>query len=362
MKSDRARIFPPKAFGLFLLLLLVLLPACAGFEELKGKDYQDSARLNFLEGKKYLKSENFEVAEEYFNLVKQKFSFSMHATDAELLLAEALYRRDMYGESIDAFRLFQRNHPNHECNLYAQYRVGLAFYEQMPEDWWFMPPAYERDHEYGEKARSAFKRAIRMERARDFHFPKKFVPEEVESCKGRDYLQVRSIIFDARNKERFAVRRLIDREIYVAEFYMKRDKPNGAIGRLEEAFQTFDELAEDRDMLRFLADAYREAHMYRKARSVWDWTEKVYGPGDPGVRKRAESELDRIDRHEKDYLKELAKKEEATREEREFEKAMRKKHGVMEIDPDPDPDASSVVPLPDPNETRDAISGKKRKL
>ena len=134
------------------LIILAAAFGCTEFVELVGRDYQDSAKLNFEEGLRFLKKEDYEMAEKYFQLVKNKFSYSKLSKTAELLAADTKFKRDLYSEAIDAYKNFQRKHPNHGCLPYTQYMIAEAYYEQMPEDWWFMPPVYEKDLDLTEKA------------------------------------------------------------------------------------------------------------------------------------------------------------------------------------------------------------------
>jgi len=258
-----------RAFLLLILTALIFAGGCATFKELKGADYRDSAYLNFEEGMKYLQREEYEVAEKYFQLVKDKFAFSMYAKTAELLIGDTLYMRDMHPEAIDAYKRFQRSHPDHACVPYTQFMVAEAYYDQIVEDWWFMPPVHEKDQETTEKALDEYRRLLYMMDAQDYKLPEDFKPARIVSCTGVNSEQERSYVMISREKIRFCLRRLVDREIYVADYYLKRDKPRGAVGRLEGAIKRFPAVSDDLDILLKLARAYEESNMYDKAGELW---------------------------------------------------------------------------------------------
>jgi outer membrane protein assembly factor BamD len=259
-----------------LPLIALLIVGCAGFVELKGKDYPDSARLNYEAGLKYLQSENYETAQQYFQLVKSKFAFSMYAKSAELLIADTFFLRDMHAEAVAAYKVFQRSHPNHECVPYAQFRLGEVYYDQIADNWWFMPPAYEKDQETTEKALYEFRQFLRIEGAQEFYYDKSYKPMRVSSCMGQHYQQKRSMAYMAKNKAQACMDRLIKRELYVAEFYLKRDKGAGAALRLEAMFRKYPENAANKDLVLMLARSYAAANMYKKARAAWTWISQAW--------------------------------------------------------------------------------------
>ncbi len=268
---------------LLIISALVITSGCATFKELKGADYRDSAHLNFEEGMKYLHREEYEVAEKYFQLVKDKFAFSMYAKTAELLIGDTLYMRDMHPEAIDAYKRFQRSHPDHPCVPYTQFMVAEANYDQIVEDWWFMPPVHEKDQEVTEKALDEYRRLLYMMDAQNYKLPDDFKPARIVSCTGVDSEQERSYVFIAREKIRFCLRRLVDREVYVADYYLKRNKPRGAVGRLEGALKRFPAIADDLDIMLKLAGAYEKAEMFDKAGDIWKKLKELH-PDAPGVK------------------------------------------------------------------------------
>ena len=83
----------------------------------------------------------------YFSFVKQKFPFSKYAVLAELALADTQFARGNYQEAIDAYKTFARLHPTHEKveDGYVAFKIGECYVQDMPGDWFLVPPAYEKD-------------------------------------------------------------------------------------------------------------------------------------------------------------------------------------------------------------------------
>ncbi len=261
---------------IYVLLALFAVSGCATFKEIKGKDYRDSAKLNFDEGVKYLKAEEYEIAEKYFSLVQSKFTFSMYSKTSELLVADTFYLRDMFAEAIDYYKKLQRSHPEHACVPYTQFMAGESHFEQVSEDWWFMPPVYEKDQKTTEKAMVEYQRLLYMLDAEGYKFEKDYEPPKLRVCTGMDTEQERAYAFVSRKKIRYCLRRLVDREVYVAHFYMDRDKPLGAIGRLEDVRKRYPAVNDDLEVLMLSAEAYEAARQFDKAIEAWKMLKEIH--------------------------------------------------------------------------------------
>lgn len=325
------------------LLGFGLLASCAEFREIKGADYTESARLNFKEGLRNLDSENYEIAQKYFGLVTTSYAFSQYAIRAELMVGESLLKRELYAEAISAFKSFQRNHPSHPCISYAQYRSAEAYFKQIPDDWWFMPPTFERDQDQTEKALREFETVIEMEDAYDYVFPAVYKPIKLKMCEGYSYETVRAVVYNAQKSAATCRTRLTRRELYVADYYAKRDKPLGTIGRLEPLLARDARLLKDSRILKRLADAYKGAHMYKKGQALW-----TYMAADPALKvSKAEMQkaLAALKRHEDAYLADQEKKAPELAKRQAREAAFRAKHKLSPVDPDPDPNSDAVLPF-----------------
>jgi outer membrane protein assembly factor BamD len=229
------------------LALCLLSTGCASLQ--KGEEnisYMASARMNYQKGLDELKSENYLEAQKFFIYVKNKFPFSHYATLAELRLGDAFYGEEKYLEAIDAYKLFLKNHPIHDevKSGYVSYRICQAYVQQIPSDWFIFPPSYEKDQ-------SATKDAVRTLQNFLRDFPKTtYLPK-------------------AQKLYRQCLSRLADHELYVANFYLQRDKPQATILRLEGLLKMYPDAGVDPAVLLLLGQTYLKMNQPKKAKETF---------------------------------------------------------------------------------------------
>lgn len=159
-----------------------------------------------------------------FGEVKAKFPYSRYAALAELRTADTHFRRGKYLEAVDAYRTFLKFHPNHDQAAYAMYRVGESYFEQIPTDWWFMPPGAEKDQGSTRMAISAFQDML----ARFNGGPMAdLAREHLDACR----------------------RKLADHEMYVARFYFDREHYDASERRAEAILHDYAGLGLDEEAL-----------------------------------------------------------------------------------------------------------------
>lgn len=243
-----------------LLACVPVLCACAE-DEAGDLSYGASARQNYEKGMDELRDENYLEAVKYFQYVKNKFPFSKYAAYAELRVADTRFAEAKFLEAVDIYKLFVRGHPTHPeaQSGYVEYRIVRAYVEQMPEDWFLVPPAYERDQ-------AAARDALRE--ARDF----------LERHRGSKYEP------RVRRYAHRIVRRLVDHELYAARFYLARDKPRAAAWRLEGLLESYPEARGEGDVLLLLGKTYLQMKDGKKARETFARLVREQ-PGDYQARK-----------------------------------------------------------------------------
>ncbi len=204
--------------ALFAAALAAPIGACSSTRP--DASYSDSARAAFDEAMEAFDDEDFLEAVKRLTTVKNKYAYSRWAALAELRIADAYYEQDKWIEAIDAYRTFAQSRPNHPDVPYALYRVGRSYYEQIPSDFFILPPVHERDP-------AATKDTLRaLETFVDRY------PENENAA-------------DARDRIRTCRRLLADQEMYVARFYLHQERPVSARGRLERVVAEYPDL-EDR--------------------------------------------------------------------------------------------------------------------
>jgi outer membrane protein assembly factor BamD len=202
-------------------------------EESKPVAYSLTAKQNYEKGLAELKDENFPEAQKYFQFVKQKYPFSKFAVLAELGIADTQFARANYTEAIDSYKSFARLHPTHEKveDGYVAFKIGEAYYKDMPDDVWILPPSYEKDQ------------SAVVDAQRELNdFLKKF-PDSSYAKKAQEL-----------RKE--VLKRLVDHEVYVARFYLKGDHPKAAAMRLEGAIARYPGSGREPELLVSLGETY----------------------------------------------------------------------------------------------------------
>jgi outer membrane protein assembly factor BamD len=228
-----------------------------------------TAKQNYERGLTELKEENYPEAQKYFSFVRQKFPFSKFAVLAELALADTLFARESYQEAADAYKTFMRLHPTHENveDGYAAYKIAQCYVEEMPEDWFLIPPAAEKDQ-------SAVRDAYReLSDFIDKYPDSKHVPK-------------------AKELRKMVTQRLLDHEVYVARFYLDTGHPKAAVIRLETAIRRFPESGREADLLLALGQTQLELERPFSAKQTF---QRVVGEfGAEGQARRAQLYLDFI--------------------------------------------------------------------
>jgi len=258
-----------------LLLSCLLLPACATSDDGKPINFSLTAQQNYEKGLADLKDENYAEALRYFTYVKQKFPFSKYAALAELAAADTEFERGSYQEAIDAYKSFLRLHPKHEkvAEGYVSFRIAEAHVKQMPDDWFLIPPSYEKDQ------------ATVMDALHELNNLVDRFPNSTYLKKAREY-------------RRTVLRRLIDHEVFVARFYLDRGHPKGAILRIKEALRRYPDSGRDAELLLTLGETQLE--MGQPATAKQTFLRVTPDNASTVEVKRAELFLDFIKRHDGD--------------------------------------------------------------
>ena len=226
--------------------LVVGAAACGGKSGGAAVEYSVSAQKNYDKGVKELDAKDWIAASKYFGFIKSRFPYSKYAVLAELRLADAEFGADQYLEAIDSYRLFIKFHPTHEmvANGYATFRIGEAYFKQLPDDFWLFPPSFEKDQSSTEDAANELKT-----------FLDKY-PDSPFRAKAKEILVK-------------VGRRLADNEWYVARYYWDRGKPMGTVIRLRRLLERYRGVGYDEEALWLLGRAYVAVSMNDRARGAW---------------------------------------------------------------------------------------------
>ncbi|MEE2789620.1 MAG: outer membrane protein assembly factor BamD [Myxococcota bacterium] len=180
----------------------------------RDRSYLGNARYAFQLGMEELQDGNYLDAIQHFSEVRNKYPYSQYAALADVRLADTYFEQEKYVDAISEYRTFMQRRPNHREVPHALRRIGDSYYEQRPSNFFLLPPAYEMD-------RGATHDAVRSYQT----FLQRF----------KDDPSVPAV------KERLTVcrRALASFEMYVANFYLRQDRPRSARSRLERIYQDF---------------------------------------------------------------------------------------------------------------------------
>ena len=120
-------------FHCFLIILLCL--SCSKKEIEKSKINEVNLESQMIEayeeGLKELKAGDVIYAAKKFNEAEILFPQSEYAPKSALMAAYSYYSQNYYGDAIAELIRFLRVYPNHKDIAYAEYLLGLCYYEQI---------------------------------------------------------------------------------------------------------------------------------------------------------------------------------------------------------------------------------------
>ena len=123
-------------FHFFLIILLCL--SCSKKEIEKSKINEVNLESQMIEayeeGLKELKAGDVIYAAKKFNEAEILFPQSEYAPKSALMAAYSYYSQNYYGDAIAELIRFLRVYPNHKDIAYAEYLLGLCYYEQIVDE------------------------------------------------------------------------------------------------------------------------------------------------------------------------------------------------------------------------------------
>ncbi len=225
-------------------LVLMGVMACSTVPYPDAEDFDDEAEFLYRHGEVALERGAYLEATDRFDTVRNEHPYSAWAALSNLRLADVYFEQQQYASAVQQYRGFVDLYPRHEKVEYARWRVALSFYEQMPSDFFIMPPPHERDL-------STTRDAVRELQI--------FLREYQDS----EYAE------PAEEKWREGMYRLARHEYYVAEHHMDNENPVAAIERLQYLLENFSGLGLNAESMYMMGRAYVEIGEYDQAVAVW---------------------------------------------------------------------------------------------
>jgi len=217
-----------KKFNIILLIFLILFNlSCSKKIEKKSLIVEKSMDMQILaawnEGLKELKAGDALFAAKKFNEVEILFPQSEWAPKSTLMAAYAYYSQDYYFDTIEEIKTFLRKYPGHKDNDYANFLLGMAYYEQIVDE--------KKDLNSIMMAKIQFEKVVK-------NYP------------NTDYA------LDAQFKLDLIADILASKEVYLGRYYFKKKKWISAINRFKTVIMNYDTTNYVEESLHRLVEIY----------------------------------------------------------------------------------------------------------
>lgn len=202
------------------ILIVLFLSGCGLWSRIfSSKEEEKTPAQLVSEGMDSLERAHYEDATQAFQKIKDRYPYSKFAVEAELKMADALYKRELYDEAFDAYSEFEKLHPKNDNIPYVIYQKGMCHFKQVS--------TVDRDQSHTFKAREEFERLV-----------KKFPRSEQASR--------------ARRKTRECYISLAKYELYVGHHYYKMKKYRAAMGRYRYLLENYPDLGQYQEALEYI--------------------------------------------------------------------------------------------------------------
>lgn len=202
---------------LVLFMGVTMLSGCGIIDSYFLSPPENTARELAEAGTDAMQEKNYGKAVEYFTMLKDRYPFSPYTTQAELALADAYFHDEQYMAAEDSYKEFEALHPRHEAIPYVLFQIGRANYMQFK--------SIDRPQTQVEEGLQYF---LRLQ----------------ETYPGTQYAEkAGEFVIKSRT-------RLAEHELYVADFYWRRDSFGPAWNRYKYVAEEFPDLPEIQEYAR----------------------------------------------------------------------------------------------------------------
>jgi len=217
-----------KKFNIVLFIFLTLFNlSCSKKIEKKSLIVEKNMDMQILEawneGLKELEAGDALFAAKKFNEVEILFPQSEWAPKSTLMAAYAYYSQDYYFDTIEEIKTFLRKYPGHKDNDYANFLMGMAYYEQIVDE--------KKDLNSIVMAKTQFEKVVK-------NYP------------NTDYA------LDAQFKLDLIADILASKEVYLGRYYFQKKKWISAINRFKTVIMNYDTTIYVEESLHRLVEIY----------------------------------------------------------------------------------------------------------
>jgi len=175
------------------------------------------------EGLRVLEAGDALFAAKKFNEVEILFPQSEWAPKSTLMAAYAYYSQDYYADTIDEITIFMKKYPNHQDMDYANFLMGMAYYEQIVDE--------KKDLKSIMMAKNQFEKVVKNYPKTDYALNAKFKLDLIADI-------------------------LASKEMYIGRYYFDKKKWIPAINRFKNVIINYDTTIYIEEALHRLVEIY----------------------------------------------------------------------------------------------------------
>ena len=194
-----------------LIIFILVLTSCKNEKKEVSVIEETSIDLQMIqaynEGLKNLELGDALVAAKKFNEAEILFPQSKWAPRASLMSAYSYYSQEYFANAIGELERFLETYPSHERVGYAYYLLGICYYDQIVDE--------KRDLKVIEDAKKNFEKVIKDYPKSDFALDSEYKLELIEEI-------------------------LASKEMYLARYYIEREKWIPAINRYKKVLENYE--------------------------------------------------------------------------------------------------------------------------
>ena len=246
---------------LYFLLILIFCFSCSKNTIEKSEIQETNLELQMIEaykdGLEELKKGDALYAAKKFNEAEILFPQSELAPRAALMAAYSYYSQNYYLDAITELERFLRVYPNHKDSAYAEYLIGLSYYEQIVDE--------KKDLNSIKNSKEVFSRIIEKYPNTDFAIDAKFKINLVDTILAAKEMYVGRYYFD--RKKWIAS---INRFKFVIDNYETTVYTEEALHRLVEIYYLLGLEDEAKKYANLLGYNYQSSKWYQQSYSIFD--------------------------------------------------------------------------------------------
>ena len=199
-------------FLVFFLTAALFFSGCSSLKNLFTVSNEDLSPDELMyEGVNNMQIGRYQQASEQFQMIKDRYPYHKFAVEAELKVADALFKAEEWASAFIAYDDFERLHPRHTEIPYAIYQKGMCYFIQVR--------SIDRDQSFNHDATEQFERLVNR------------YPNSEFANRAR-----------ARLRDCYSY--LAQYEQSVGDFYFKQKKYRAAYGRYKYLLENYPDLGQ----------------------------------------------------------------------------------------------------------------------